>query len=71
MKENNWYQYLAIFCIGIIIGVILTGFNEWITGTLILNPVRDNFRDKTLYYVDGRNNKAYLMKDNILYYIEE
>lgn len=42
-----------------------------ISSGLILKPVKDDYKNEILYYVDTKNHKDYIMKNNTLYYTEE
>lgn len=38
---------------------------------LMNNLVKDDYKNEILYYVDTKNHKDYIMKNNTLYYTEE
>lgn len=38
---------------------------------LMNNLVKDDYKNEILYYVDTKNRKDYIMKNNTLYYTEE
>lgn len=69
---GNWEKLsiIQIICIIILIVIMTIGVTKSCSG-LILKPIKDDYKNEILYYVDTKNHKDYIMKDNTLYYTEE
>lgn len=61
---------IQFICCAILLTTNIIGIKK-INSGLILKPVKDDYKNEVLYYVDTKNNKDYIMKDNTLYYTEE
>lgn len=70
MERWEILEIIKIFCFIILFITSIIGIKK-INSGLILKPVKDDYKNEILYYVDTKNNKDYIMKDNTLYYTEE
>lgn len=70
MERWKILEIIKIFCFIILFITNIIGIKK-INSGLILKPVKDTYKNEVLYYVDTKNHKDYIMKDNILYYTEE
>lgn len=70
MDNLGKLSIIQIICIIILIVIMIIGIKKNCS-ELILKPVKDNCKNEVLYYVDTKNHKDYIMKDNTLYYTEE
>lgn len=68
---------MGFYLIGLALGIIISGlcsltiFYSTQVNSIILQPVKDKYRDKILYYIDTNTDKTYKLSDDILYYLED
>lgn len=66
---------LGGFIVGFIVATIVTtltiAWNMVASERIIMKPIKDEQKNKILYYVDIYTNKEYKMENDILYYYEE
>lgn len=66
---------LGEFLVGFIVATIITSltiaWNMAASGRIIIKPIKDEYKNEILYYVDIYTNKEYKMENDILYYYEE
>ena len=70
MKRWKILGILQLICYIILLITNIIGIKK-ISSGLILKPVKDDYKNEILYYVDTKNHKDYIMKNNTLYYTEE
>lgn len=59
------------FFAGTLIAIISIALNTTTSGTIIIEPVKDDYKNEIIYYVDTYTKKTYKMENDILYYCEE
>lgn len=66
---------LGEFLFGIFVGWILAIISiTWImtkNEIIIIAPIKDDYKNEILYYIDTHTKKTYKMENDILYYYEE
>lgn len=66
---------LGGFIVGFIVATIVTtltiAWNMVASERIIMKPIKDEQKNKILYYVDIYTDKTYKMENDILYYYEE
>lgn len=70
MKRWEILGIIQLICYIILLTTNIIGIKK-ISSGLILKPVKDDYKNEILYYVDTKNHKDYIMKNNTLYYTEE
>ncbi|MCI7205424.1 MAG: hypothetical protein MSA15_05440 [Clostridium sp.] len=70
MKRWKILGIIQLICYIILLITNIIGIKK-ISSGLILKPVKDDYKNEILYYVDTKNHKDYIMKNNTLYYTEE
>lgn len=63
--------FLFGFFIGTLLAVISIAWSMSTNGTIIIRPVKDDYKNKILYYIDTNTKKTYKMENDILYYKED
>lgn len=61
---------LGIFA-GTLIAIISIAWNTTTSGTITIEPIKDDYKNEIIYYVDIHTKKTYKMENDILYYCEE
>ncbi len=62
-----WILRIIVLLIFIVSIVFRINSDEAIT----LDPIKDGYNNKIIYYVDTRTKKTYKMENDVLYYYEE
>lgn len=63
--------FILGFFAGTLIAIISIALNITTSGTIIVEPVKDDYKNEIIYYVDTYTKKTYKMENDILYYCEE
>lgn len=63
--------FILGFFAGTLIAIISIALNITTSGTIIIEPVKDDYKNEIIYYVDIYTKKTYRMENDILYYCEE
>lgn len=63
--------FILGFFAGTLIAIISIAMNITTRGTIIIEPVKDDYKNEIIYYVDIHTKKTYKMENDILYYCEE
>ena len=63
--------FLFGFFTGTLLAVISIAWSMSTNGTIIIRPVKDDYKNKILYYIDTNTKKTYKMENDILYYKED
>lgn len=64
-------EFLVGFIVATIIIPLTIAWNMVASGRIIIKPIKDEYKNEILYYVDIYTNKEYKMENDILYYYEE
>ena len=64
-------RFLSGVFVGALIVAISIAWNMAASGRIIIKPIKDEYKNEILYYVDIYTNKEYKMENDILYYYEE
>jgi len=64
-------EFLVGFIVATIIIPLTIAWNMAASGRIIIKPIKDEYKNEILYYVDIYTNKEYKMENDILYYYEE
>jgi hypothetical protein len=66
---------LGVFTLGFFVGALFASisiaWNMSMNGTITIEPVKDDYKNEIIYYVDIHTKKTYKMENDILYYYEE
>ena len=60
---------LGVFA-GILFAIISIAWSMATNDTIIIAPVKDDYKKEILYYIDTNTKKTYKMENDILYYCE-
>lgn len=63
--------FLSGVFVGVLFAVISIAWSMAVDETITMKPVKDEYKNEILYYVDSRADKEYKMENNILYYKED
>lgn len=63
--------FILGFFAGTLIAIISIALNITTSGTIIIEPVKDDYKNEIIYYVDIYTKKTYRMENDILHYCEE
>lgn len=59
------------FFAGTLIAIISIASGATARGTIIIEPVKDDYKNEIIYYVDIHTKKTYKMENDILHYCVE
>ena len=68
---------MGFYLIGLALGIIMSSlwglaiFSRVQFDSITLEPVKDKYRDKILYYIDTNTDKIYKLSGDVLYYLED
>lgn len=57
--------------VGVLIAVISIAWSMTTDETITMAPIKDDYKNEILYYIDTNTKKTYKMENDILYYYEE
>lgn len=60
---------LGVFA-GVLFAVISIAWSMATDETITMAPVKDDYKNEILYYIDTNTKKTYKMENDILYYCE-
>ena len=63
--------FLSGVFVGVLIAVISIAWSMTTDETITMAPIKDDYKNEILYYIDTNTKKTYKMENNILYYYEE
>jgi len=63
--------FILGFFAGTLIAIISIALNITTSGTITIEPVKDDYKNEIIYYVDIHTKKTYKMENDILHYCEE
>lgn len=63
--------FILGFFAGTLIAIISIALNITTSGTITIEPVKDDYKNEIIYYVDTYTKKTYKMENDILYYCED
>lgn len=63
--------FLSGVFVGVLFAVIGIAWSTTTDGTITMKPVKDEYKNEILYYVDSHADKEYKMENDILYYKED
>ena len=63
--------FILGFFAGTLIAIISIALNITTSGAITIEPVKDDYKNEIIYYVDTYTKKTYKMENDILYYYEE
>ena len=67
---ENLVVFLFGFFTAILFAEIIIAWSMSINGTITIRPVKDDYKNEILYYIDTNTKKTYKMENDILYYCE-
>lgn len=67
---DSLYGFVLGFYVGVVIAIISSAWSVNKNGIIIIRPVKDNYRNEILYYIDINTKKTYKIENDILYYCE-
>ena len=67
---DSLYGFVLGFYVGVVIAIISSAWSVNKNRIIIIRPVKDNYRNEILYYIDTNTEKTYKMENDILYYCE-
>jgi hypothetical protein len=63
--------FLSGVFVGVLIAVISIAWSMTTDETITMAPIKDDYKNEILYYIDTNTKKTYKMENDILYYYEE
>ena len=63
--------FLSGVFVGVLIAVINIAWSMTTDETITMAPIKDDYKNEILYYIDTNTKKTYKMENDILYYYEE
>jgi hypothetical protein len=63
--------FLSGVFVGVLIAVISIAWSMTTDETITMDPIKDDYKNEILYYIDTNTKKTYKMENDILYYYEE
>ena len=63
--------FLSGVFVGVLIAVISIAWSMTTDKTITMAPIKDDYKNEILYYIDTNTKKTYKMENDILYYYEE
>ena len=63
--------FLSGVFVGALIAVISIAWSMTTDETITMDPIKDDYKNEILYYIDTNTKKTYKMENDILYYYEE
>lgn len=63
--------FLSGVFVGALIAVISIAWSMTTDETITMAPIKDDYKNEILYYIDTNTKKTYKMENDILYYYEE
>lgn len=63
--------FLSGVFVGMLIAVISIAWSMTTDETITMAPIKDDYKNEILYYIDTNTKKTYKMENDILYYYEE
>lgn len=63
--------FLSGVFVGVFIAVISIAWSMTTDETITMAPIKDDYKNEILYYIDTNTKKTYKMENDILYYYEE
>lgn len=63
--------FLSGVFVGVLIAVISIAWSMTTNETITMAPIKDDYKNEILYYIDTNTKKTYKMENDILYYYEE
>lgn len=63
--------FLSGVFVGVLIAVISIAWGMTTDETITMAPIKDDYKNEILYYIDTNTKKTYKMENDILYYYEE
>lgn len=63
--------FLSGVFVGVLIAVISIAWSMTMDETITMAPIKDDYKNEILYYIDTNTKKTYKMENDILYYYEE
>ena len=63
--------FLSGVFVGMLIAVINIAWSMTTDETITMAPIKDDYKNEILYYIDTNTKKTYKMENDILYYYEE
>ena len=63
--------FLSGVFVAALIAVISIAWSMTTDETITMDPIKDDYKNEILYYIDTNTKKTYKMENDILYYYEE
>ena len=63
--------FLSGVFVGVLFAVISIAWSMITDETITMAPIKDDYKNEILYYIDTNTKKTYKMENDILYYYEE
>ena len=63
--------FLSGVFVGVLIAVISIAWSMTTDETITMAPIKDDYKNEILYYIDTNTKKTYKIENDILYYYEE
>lgn len=63
--------FLSGVFVGALFAVISIAWSMTTDETITMAPIKDDYKNEILYYIDTNTKKTYKMENDILYYYEE
>ena len=63
-------KFLSGIFVGVLFAVIIIAWSMATDDTITIAPVKDDYKNEILYYIDINTKKTYKMENDILYYCE-
>ena len=63
--------FLSGVFVGVLIAVISIAWSMTTDETITMAPIKYDYKNEILYYIDTNTKKTYKMENDILYYYEE
>lgn len=63
--------FLSGVFVGVLIAIISIAWSMTTDETITMAPIKDDYKNEILYYIDTNTKKTYKMENDILYYYEE
>ena len=63
--------FLSGVFVGVLFAVISIAWSMTTDETITMAPIKDDYKNEILYYIDTNTKKKYKMENDILYYYEE
>lgn len=63
--------FLSGVFVGALIAAISIAWSMTTDETITMAPIKDDYKNEILYYIDTNTKKTYKMENNVLYYYEE